>query len=117
MTHRGPRPVPEGMTTLGMRVKKKRERMGISITQLAKELDIDRRTIWAWETERSQGPGPKATAKIVSWLLGDLDVPESEWRERALAAEYTLAVMGRHYLRYLRGRKNAESVNEVDAGR
>jgi transcriptional regulator with XRE-family HTH domain len=42
-----PRPAP---LSFGERIKRKREGQGISQRELARRLDVDQATVWAWET-------------------------------------------------------------------
>lgn len=92
----------------GDRVQTKRERLHLSRAELAEQLGVSRHTIWSWETGR--GPGGEMAgknhdkhsnlARALTWLMEDLDLTEDQWKERALAAEYTLAQMTRTLVTY-----------------
>ena len=87
--------------SLGERIRKVREDMGLSQQQLADELAVDRKTIGNWETERTL-PRYRDLMMLSSvadvsleWLAGDLFRPHNregispdtrEYRHPALVA-------------------------------
>lgn len=88
-THRGNRRVP--VFSLGERIRKVREDLGLSQQQFADKLIVDRKTVGNWEGERTQ-PRNRDLMMISSvadvsleWLAGEL-FPPIAGREEAIGA-------------------------------
>lgn len=41
------------MKTMGSRIRHRRERLGLTQAELARALDVDKGTVWRYETDRS----------------------------------------------------------------